>query len=318
MQFRFTHLNLLALLAAAMLLLACDDDQVGPRHDPGYGWSEIAILPAPLPILRAMASTDSGLVAVGDGGLAALGGPEQWHFAGGNPLPRLNSVWVSPAGELFGAGIDKIVRYDGDTWIAEDSVGVEYHDVGGNSSIVFAVGNEGTIKRRQDDFWIQMGVFWPSGIVHHLLAVSVNDTDGFISGTGGTVLWFNGTHWEHMQTHSGETLWDIIALESASFRAMAVGSAGTVLSLSTDTGEWSTMTTPVTTSLHTVAIGPSGNVCAAGMHGVILSYRHDQWVSLESTPTHIVGLCVHDGALYACGGDVDHGGMLFRFGPNDP
>jgi hypothetical protein len=267
-----------------------------------------------------MASTAGGLVAVGDGGLAALGGPEQWHFDDSTPLPRLNGVWISPAGELFAAGADKIVHHVDNAWITEDSMDVEYHHVGGNSTRVFAVGNDGTIKYRlSDGYWISMGVAWPSGVIHDLLAVSANETEGFISGMGGTVLRFDGTHWEHMQTHSGETLWDILAAEGLPFRALAVGSAGTVLSLSTDTGEWTKWTTPTTESLYAVAIGPTGNVCVAGAHGVILSRRQEEWVPLPaSTPAYIVSLCVHDGMLYACGGNVELGGKLFCFGPNDP
>jgi hypothetical protein len=316
---RFTHLSAFVLLASTLLLAACDDDAVAPEPDPGYGWSKIPGLPSPAPIIRGLASTGSGLVAVGDGGMAALGGPEQWQFADANAPLRFNSAWESPGGELFAVGSDEIVRYSDGMWVTEDSLDIEYHDIAGNSTHVFAVGNDGTIKRRETDWWLSMGVVWPTGVVHDLLAISVNESEGFISGNGGTVLHFNGSHWEPMQTHSGETLWDIIAVEDRPFRAMTAGSAGTILQLSTDTGEWTKMTTPVVTSLHAIVIGPSGNVRAAGAHGVMLGYLENQWVSLPSpTSSYIVGFCVHDGALYACGGDVDRGGLLFRYGPHDP
>jgi hypothetical protein len=179
------------------------------------------------------------------------------------------------------------------------------------------VGYDGVVHRNFQDVWFEVHLFWPTGIVSDLHAISMTETDGFIAGSGGTIQRFNGNSFEPMSSSSGETLWDLLLLDGSTWTAIAVGSGGTILGLKTSTNQWTAMASTVTTPLYAVTRGPDNVLYVVGAYGTLLQYTDKKWSRITThTSAHLFGACAMDGALYVCGGDnTVFGGKLFRYGP---
>jgi hypothetical protein len=286
-------------------------------HD-GVAWSSQA--QGTIPLFRAMASSsESGLVVAGDNGVVMLGGPAHWSFEDAGALQRLNAVWVSPSGEMFAAGTNRVLHREPTGWVEENNNIIEHYDIGGNDLHTFVVGSGGSIRRRSGDTWAGIHLTWPNGIPLDLHTVNLSASEGFAAGKGGTILRFDGTNWGFMTSHSGATLWDIVPVNHELWRAVAVGSSGVCLGLSKSDGEWTEMASPVTSSLYSLATGPDGNLFAVGAFGTVIRYLDNRWwiVPVPASQS-FTRAWSYGGALYACGGSVTSGGMLFRYGPPDP
>jgi len=282
-------------------------------RDDGVAWTPEAR--GTIPVLRGMTSTPStGLVVVGDDGATMLGGLSRWSFEDAGALQRLNAVWTSPSGEIFAAGTNRIFRYTNDGWVVENSDIVEYFDIGGNSEHIFAVGKNGAIRERHGTTWSGVN----SDAIYDLHAIHMTDTEGYIAGIYGIILYFDGAGWTVKYTRAtGGNLWDITPVQTAQYRAIAVGAGG--LSLGRSTAEavgWITMETPVSTTLYSLARGPGGYLFAVGAGGTVLRLLDEKWIQVNVPTTRtFFKAWERDGALFACGGGAPSGGILFRYGP---
>ncbi len=287
------------------------------RHD-GTAWSPETR--GTVPAMRAMTSSPSlGLVTVGDNGSVMLGEPSKWQAEDAGALQRLNTVWTSPAGDIFAAGTNRIYRRDSTGWVMESDDIAEYYDIGGNSAHIFAVGKNGIVREREGTGW---KVIYPagSGVVFDLHAISMTGGGGYIAGVG-RILYYevhapqqDGT-WVVRYTKDSYNFWDILVTETSKYTAIAVGADG--LSMGRPRNDnWEVMLVPVTGTLYSVTLGPGGDVYAAGTGGALLRLVHDVWKVIPAPTTRtFFSVRADGGALFVCGGDDASGGFLLRYGP---
>jgi hypothetical protein len=265
-----------------------------------------------IPVLRGMTVTPSGnLMAAGDDGIVMNGSPSHWNIEDAGALQRVNAVWTSPAGDIFAAGTNRIFRRTANGWVTENSDIVEWYDIGGNSQHIFAVGKYGNIRERHGTTW--SGV---PGASYDLHAIRMDESGGYIVGDEGNILYYQAGGWGVKYTRAGVTFMDIEPVNTEQYRAIAVGSNGLSIGRSTAPAiGWTTMQTPVATTLYALARGPGGYLYAAGSSGTLLELVDEKW-DLVPTPTSrtFYKLCEKDGALFLSGGDGAGGGVLFRYG----
>lgn len=281
------------------------------RHD-GAGWSNANR--GTVPILRSVTySPGVGLVAAGENGGVLIGGPRHWSYEDAGALSRLNSVWVSPAGDVFAAGVNHIYRRTDDGWVAERTDLTEYFGVGGNDKHVFAVGTDGVIRERRGGGWFGLQTVTSQD----LHAVSMTETGGRIVGTGGTILEYDGTTWRVTYTRVNSVLWDSADVTTPDWRAVAVGENGLCLGLSTAEGVgWSTIPTPLPHALYCLVRGPGDALFALGANGAVLRFQYQQWIVVPASESRTFrDACTHNGAMFVCGGTAASGGIILRYGP---
>jgi len=80
-------------------------------------------------------------------------------------------------------------------------------------------------------------------------------------------------------------------------------------------GTWEVMQVPVSATLYSLALGPDGDVYAAGAGGTLLHLVDDAWTLIAAPTTRpFFSVCTEGNALFLCGGDDLSGGFLFRYG----
>jgi hypothetical protein len=281
------------------------------RHD-GTAWASQNR--GTVPILRSIAySAGTGLVAAGENGGVLIGGPRHWRYEDAGALSRLNAVWVSPSGDVFAAGINRIFRRTDDGWVTENSQVVEYFGLGGNETQVFAAGADGVIRERRGSIWASV----LTTTYEDLHAVRMTETGGFIVGTGGVILELTGGNWGVKHTRANTVLWDIATVQSANWSAVAVGENGVSLGRSTAVGVgWSVITTPVSHALYCLVRAPGGDLLAVGATGTVLRFDDGQWniVPVSESRTYR-SACATNDAIFVCGGTTGSGGIILRYGP---
>jgi len=283
-------------------------------HD-GTAWSRPTR--GTVPTLRGMTDAPStGMVALGDKGYVALGRPGEWRMEDASAIHRLNEAWTSPDGDVFAVGTNRILRRVGAQWVEESTEITEFYDIGGNESIVFAVGEKAAIRRRAGTAWVPMQISSEVSITDNLHAIAMSSEEGFIAGENGRLVRWDGAAWWPMWAPTSAELWDVVSMATSQWRAIAVGEGGTIVALANSAFDWTAMTSPATTTLYSLAWGPNGELFAAGEDGTVLSRVDDAWVRI-AVPTTRTLLCAwsYKGALFACGGDAIDGGLLLRYGP---
>ena len=287
------------------------------RHD-GVAWSSEAR--GLIPAIRAMTSSPSiGLVTAGDNGSVMLGEPSKWQAEDAGALQRLNTIWTSPAGDIFAAGTNRIYRRTAGGWVMENSEIIEYYDIGGNSDAIFAVGKNGAIRKREITGWKIVYSDNGYGGALDLHAISMTDDDGYIVG-GGKILYYeihnpqqDGT-WTVRYSRDSYNFQDVMVTQTPAYKAIAVGTNGLSLGRGHN-GTWEVMQVPVSATLYSLALGPDGDVYAAGAGGTLLHLVDDAWTLIAAPTTRaFFSVCTEGNALFLCGGDDLSGGFLFRYG----
>jgi hypothetical protein len=115
----------------------------------------------------------------------------------------------------------------------------------------------------------------------------IDQDEIFASGTGGTILQYDGTQWKRMQTGTSvnfDVLWG-----TSSNDIFVVGNSGKILHY--DGTEWKPMNSKVTSNLDVVWGVASNRVFAAGAGGTILEYDGHEWTqSPNITSSDIRGM----------------------------
>jgi hypothetical protein len=286
------------------------------RHD-GTEWT--APTPGAIPALRAVASASASELLVGgeDGYLARGHRSGSWRVEDTGTARQINALWRSPAGETFAVGINRIMRCDGAQWVVESSELMEFHDVGGAGSSIYAVGALGSIRRRVSGAWIAAGNF--GGGRFHAVSMA-SDHAGYIAGENGVAMRLEGGRWQSMSTRTTADLFDIIVTPGDDYRAVAVGEGGVILKLTTSAVGWAPMASPTTAPLYALAWGPGDHLYAVGGAGTFIRLVDDTWGRVPvPTSRTLLDACTRGETLFISGGDTFNGGVLYRFGsPSGP
>jgi len=111
-------------------------------------------------------------------------------------------------------------------------------------------------------------------------AHSGSGTLGFAVGNSGTILKYNGTNWIKDTSPTTANLFGVYVVSTS--EAWAVGANGTIIKW---TGTWSTVSSPTTTQLNSIAMldsnlsGTANSGWAVGNAGVAVTYNGSNWGS---------------------------------------
>ncbi len=255
-----------------------------------------------VPLLNAVAGGASGpLTAVGNEGYAAQGNTDSWWITESGTSRALNAAWADPSGDIYAAGLNRILRYDGVTWTSEFEQPVEFLDVAGGPSGLIAVGTAATIYRRVAGTWSSVRPTTPISTTLRAYA-SVADNIAYIVGDAGMTLYYNGAAWQVGPSGISADLYDVAAVSGATRDAIAVGEAGTIIA-HTPGGSWHSLSSPTTVTLRALARGPNGDLFAVGGSGTVIRYDGAAWSVVPSpTSTGLRSAWSRSGILFMVGG----------------
>jgi len=286
-------------------------------HD-GSAWT--APTRGAVPALRGVGrGTSTTVTLCGEDGYIARGRAGSWRVEDTGAARRLNAVWQSEAGVSFAVGTNRILRREGTAWVEEHMEVIEFTDIGGADSRIFAVGALARIRERTGSGWRPSTIGGTVRVTDDLHAIAMASGNlGYIAGANGVVLRFDGTTWTPMATRTSADLYDIAATGDGARRAIAVGDGGVVRVLTPEVG-WTRMDSPTTVPLYALARGPRGEWYAAGALGTVVRLVGDTWVSVISPTSGTLRAAWSRGeALFLSGGDAPDGGILLRYGPPLP
>ncbi|MEZ4525284.1 MAG: Calx-beta domain-containing protein [Desulfobacterales bacterium] len=224
-------------------------------------------------------------------------GDGQWSVMIRPKARILNSVWGNSETGFFAVGdCGTILRRDGNEWqMMESPTETNLRDIWGTGkNSLFAVGEKGILLRWDGIRWQQMS----SPTQENLNAVrGRSGSDIFAAGEKGVILHFDGNAWRVMNSPTTVTLSSL--WESRGADVFAAGGAGTVLRH--DGVAWQSMETGDGRLLHTVWGFSSSDVYAAGA-GAVLHHDGRNWQLMESNFYPIEDLWGISGSdLYAVG-----------------
>jgi len=279
------------------------------------GWA--AATGGTVPVLRSIThSPTEQLVTVGDGGAVMLGGLDHWRFEDAGALSRLNAVFTTPSNDILAAGNNHIYRYTPGGWVSENEEIIEYFDIDGNDQQIFAVGSGGTIRERHGTTW--SFVASPTG--ENLNAITMTENGGYIVGGRGNILHLESFGWDLKFEWPGVVLWDVMPVDTGPWRAVAVGAGGVTVALPREPGSpWTQLSSPVNSTLYSMARGPGDVIYAVGVNGVVVQFVGNEWRTAPSPASRtLLHAYSHDDQLFVCGGSTAGGGFLFRYATPGP
>jgi hypothetical protein len=306
-----THAWLYAVARAGSRVWALGNRTVVSTAD-GSAWTQPTR--GLVPLLNAVVGGASGpLTTVGNGGYAAQGNGDSWAVTESGTSRALNAAWVEPSGDVYAAGLNRILHYDGATWTSEFEQPVEFLDIAGGPSGLIAVGTAATIYRRVAGTWYSMRPTTPVSATLRAYA-SVADNIAYIVGDAGMVLRYNGITWQPTPSGFSTVLYDVAAVSTATVDAMAVGEAGTIIAHNPGGSAWHALPSPTGVTLRALARGPHGDLFAVGGAGTVIRYDGTAWSVVPSpTSTGLRSAWSRSGILFVVGGQGT-ANVVLRYG----
>lgn len=244
-----------------------------------------------LPSLAGVSGADL-IVAVGDNAILASSGASWLPAIASSGMSTSGGIWGTSANNLFIVGKDsanhnQVSRWNGTTWTPttfSTLFGVLVDVYGGATPSPWAVAVSSQGKILVSD---GLGGAWTeqaSGTSAALRGVWGDSAAAYIVGDGGTLL----------RRTTGSTTWDppAASVTGANLSAVtgvpggpvfAVGSGGTIVTY--QGGAWSTMSSPVSSSLQSVWARSATDVFASGVGGTLLHYDGVSWTSIPTGRT---------------------------------
>lgn len=193
----------------------------------------------------------------------------------------LSDVWGTSSANVFAVGQNGTIRrWNGTTWAAEASGTTEHlRGVWGTSPAnVFAVGTGGTVLKYDGTSWSSQA----SGTTQALASAwGTSPADVFAVGEGGAIVHFDGTRWTALASGTAAALTDVWGTSPTN--VFVVGWSGTILRW--DGTAWAAQASGTAQHLLRVWGTSPTNVYAAGTGGTILRYDGTVWAAMASGTT---------------------------------
>ena len=187
----------------------------------------------------------------------------------------LKAVWGTSYSDVYAAGIDGILHYNGTSWRSMDiPAGVSLQGIwGSSSSDIFAVGLDGAILHYDGENWGQMD----SGTSSSLEAVwGTSSSDVFTAGEGGTILHYNGDDWNTMDINETAAFHDIWGSSSSDVIAGGDGASRKIWQY--DGIDWSRAIIDINAGrIFGIWGTSSSDAFAVGYAGIIWHYGGTSW-----------------------------------------
>jgi len=187
----------------------------------------------------------------------------------------LKAVWGTSYSDVYAAGIDGILHYNGTSWRSMDiPAGVSLQGIwGSSSSDIFAVGLDGAILHYDGENWGQMD----SGTSSSLEAVwGTSSSDVFTAGEGGTILHYDGDDWNTMDINETAAFHDIWGSSSSDVIAGGDGASRKIWQY--DGIDWSRAIIDINAGrIFGIWGTSSSDAFAVGYAGIIWHYGGTSW-----------------------------------------
>lgn len=279
-------------------------------HD-GDEWTSTA--PGTVPILQGVCTdVDGTVVVVGEDGYIARGRGEGWDAYDGVDAFTLHAVHCTRSGELFAAGTQRILHFNGAEWVVELEDIVTWYAFGESPTDLFIVGSSGAMRRRSGTSWVPVA----KPALHETLRgiASVSSNEAYAVGASGMALRYDGVAWTILPTRVFGDWYDVIEnLHGGIYRAIAVGQSGTLLGLNA-IGTCA-LESPTSANLYALALATNGDILAFGGAGALMRFDGTGW-AVEPSPAlqPLYGAWSKGSEVFVVGGGVA-GGLVLRYGP---
>ena len=309
-------------------------------HWDGHGWHHEE-LGTKLDVDDLDGTSPSDIWAVGEHGLIAHRDATAWTIVSSGTTSPLEGVSGLARDDVWAVGDHVALHYDGRAWAPGGPADTELDALGGSSSVLFAVGKNGAIRRYASGAWTTEssgtkstleGVWASDGA--HALAVGGEWTQSDVAkawrriadrpwatgvwGASASDVWAAGNrgleHWDGTRwaPAAGTESTPLFAVWGASRDDVwAAGASGRILHF--DGASWLPVDAGTSQDLLGLWGRSASDVWAVGQHGTLLHWEAGHWRWRDSGT---------DERLHAVwgapGGEtwiVGHGGVVLRIGP---
>ncbi len=269
------------------------------RHLPRVGLLVATVLTAPSSTLSAQVPTQwylsTGLPGENSGSVWGTSSSNLFLAGGYRGFGQWNgSAWTAPAlppsanryqvfgfspTDVYSSGQDgyqtgALLRYDGNMWSPFYTASSELIGLWGRSSSDLYTSGDGILRHFNGTSWQDI----PTGLslgfnVDRLGSISGGATTTFVAGHNGTVLSWDGSTLQRMQTGTNAGLSGISAIDDTT--AFVVGGGGTILRY--DGRTWTSMAAPVNDDINGVFALSRTSVYATTAQGNVLHYDGYSW-----------------------------------------
>ena len=226
-------------------------------------------------------SSGSDIIAIGDSGTVLHYDGRKWAEDDTGTSLNLYGVWGSSASSIYAVGESGLVLYyDGESW--SDASPSSFTGTLRNvwcitQSNCLAVGQNASIQVRSNatgpwsleyslEYFGSLRGIWGS-----------SDSDIYAVGDFGTILHYNGTGWEFIDSETYINLYDVWG--SAADNVFVVGQNGTILHYNGTL--WAPMESGTTVTLNGIWGNAANEVYTVGEDGTMLLLKGFQWDKLE-------------------------------------
>jgi uncharacterized protein YjdB/photosystem II stability/assembly factor-like uncharacterized protein len=284
-------------------------DGVALQSTTGTTWTRVAP-PYATRLLSAYADPTNGLFVGGQRGVVMEQRASAWSTR--NAAPDLLDVWTHDAATAWAVGeLGFIHRWNGTAWTRQTAPTTQRLNGvwAASATVVFAVGDSGTILRTQDG-----GTTWqaqPAPTTSDIIAVwGLAPNAAFAVGVGGELLRWDGALWSAAQAPVPAALYGVFGTSITD--VYAVGDAGYVLR--NNGASWSRQSTNVLGLLNGVWAQSASNVWAVGQTGdraLMIRWDGQTWQAQAAGTTNVLSSIWGPNALdvYATGAN----GTIIRF-----
>jgi hypothetical protein len=209
-----------------------------------------------------------------------------WNAVKSGTSRALYGIWGTAAHDLYVVGeAGTVLHGGGSSWttLSPPTTGALVDVWGAGVSDVFTVSAQRLILHNRRDRWPPAWTPAPAGTGSQGLQGldGASSTSAYAVGSGGLVLFHDGSAWKQMFSNSTANLLDV--WDGGPTDAFAVGAGGTVLYY--DGTSWKKMASGTTESLHGVWGSSPTDVHAVGTRGTILHHDGASWRLVNSGTT---------------------------------
>ncbi|RME19478.1 MAG: hypothetical protein D6806_18225 [Deltaproteobacteria bacterium] len=230
----------------------------------------------------------------------------------------LNAVWASADNDVWAAGEDGVVHFDGTSWsFDEANASQELMGIWGSSADdIYAVGKIGTLVHWDGSGWTNVTPQISKGDLNAISGYAADDiwavgTKPPVSGVG-PIFHFDGTSWSNLGEVTGYALYAVAA--TGQHEAIAVGDQSIVV-LCPDTTNCNSNTYGETSDYKAVAVDSKGTVYFGGKADAIVVYKEGAFSTENSGQDFAIHAMAVDGDDNIIAAGFSGGLMVKMAGP---
>ena len=222
-------------------------------------------------------TSSSNVFVVGNQSLILHYDGAEWSSMTQTTQNNLHNIFGLSETDIVAVGADGTInQYDGTDWeLIPPVVDTFLWGLWGINDIMYCVGSNGTILKRENDLWKKTSSPTNNNL-RDIWGSSLNDI--FIVGDQGTIIHYNGTAWESMESYTSVDLRCIYGFSSND--VYAAGFNGSILHYNGQS--WTALNSGTNAYIMDLWGANSNSIFAVGQDGTILYNDSTGWQKMES------------------------------------